>query len=167
MYFRGFKKLYYDFDIKGRRDVRIVADITKNVRFRTALLENILVYELYDMRDGETPEIVAEKFYGNPQLHWIIMLANNRYDYINDFPLNVYQMERFIENKYGDKKFQPHHYELDGYIVDEFTVGGQPVTNADFEYRLNDKKRTIKLIRRELVNRISTEFDTLMEGKRT
>lgn len=166
MYFRGFKKLLYDFKVGNREEVKVVTDITKNVRFRTALLENITVYDIYDMRDGETPEIVAEKFYGNAQLHWIIMLVNNRYDYISDFPLNVYQMEKFIEDKYGNKKFDPHHYELNGYIVDQFTVGALSVSNADFEYTLNDKKRSIKIIRPAFATKIALEFDTLMADKR-
>jgi hypothetical protein len=164
MYFRGFSQLLYDFKVGNRVEDKVVTDITKNVRFRTALLENVTVYDIYDMRDGETPEMVAEKFYGNPLLHWVIMLANNRYDYISDFPLNVNQMEKFITDKYGSKKFDPHHYELDGYIVDQFQAGAQAVTNADYEYTLNDKKRSIKIIRPELVNRISLEFDTIMQG---
>jgi len=89
MYFREFPKFLYDFKY-GNRDTRtsIVTDITRNVRVRKEVLENVTLYDEYDIVDGETPEIIAEKIYGNPEYHWIIMLANGRYDYITDFPKN-------------------------------------------------------------------------------
>jgi hypothetical protein len=87
MYFREFPKFLYDFKY-GDRETRtsIVTDITRNVRFRKELLENVSLYDEYDIVDGETPEIIAEKIYGNPEYHWIIMIANGRYDYLTDFP---------------------------------------------------------------------------------
>lgn len=87
MYFKEFPQFLYDFKYKDR-DTRtsIVTDITRNIRFRRDLLENVSLYDEYDIVDGETPEIIAEKIYGNPEYHWIIMLANGRYDYLTDFP---------------------------------------------------------------------------------
>lgn len=76
MYFKNFQKIYYDYTINGEKELKVVTDITKNVRFRKEVLFNILTYDLYDIKDGETPEIIAEKIYGNPEYHWIIMLAN-------------------------------------------------------------------------------------------
>lgn len=88
MYFKEFPEFLYDFRY-GPYETKtsIVKDITRNVRFRKEVLENIAVYDEYDIVDGETPEIIAEKIYGNPEYHWIIMLANQRYDYLSDFPL--------------------------------------------------------------------------------
>jgi hypothetical protein len=54
-----------------------------------------------DIRDGDTPEIIADKFYGSPMYHWIVMLTNERYDYVNDFPLPIFELEKHIEDKYG------------------------------------------------------------------
>ena len=87
MYFKEFPQFLYDFKY-GDRDTRtsIVTDVTRNVRFRKELLENVSLYDEYDIVDGETPEIIAEKIYGNPEYHWIIMIANGRYDYVTDFP---------------------------------------------------------------------------------
>jgi hypothetical protein len=88
MYFKEFPEFLYDFRY-GTNETKttIVRDITRNVRFRKEVLDNIAVYDEYDIVDGETPEIIAEKIYGNPEYHWIIMLANQRYDYLTDFPL--------------------------------------------------------------------------------
>lgn len=88
MYFKEFPEFLYDFKYGANQTkTTIVKDITRNVRFRKEVLENISVYDDYDIVDGETPEIIAEKIYGNAEYHWIIMLANQRFDYLSDFPL--------------------------------------------------------------------------------
>lgn len=87
MYFKEFPQFLYDFR-HGPTTTKtsVVVDITRNVRFRKEVLENIAVYDEYDIVDGETPEIIAEKVYGNPEYHWIVMLANGYYDNLTDFP---------------------------------------------------------------------------------
>ena len=89
MYFKDFPKFLYDFKYGTTSETKtsVVRDITRNIRFRKEVLENYSLYDEYDIKDGETPEIIAEKIYGNPEYHWIIMLANQRYDYLNDFPM--------------------------------------------------------------------------------
>jgi hypothetical protein len=62
-------------------------DITKNVRFLKDILDSITLYEEYSIEDGDTPEIIAHKIYGNVSLHWLIMLANLKFNLWNDFPL--------------------------------------------------------------------------------
>ena len=81
MYFNKFPSILYDFDIGSKTSVIQVKDITRNIRFRRDVLANITIYDEYDVLDGETPEIIAEKVYGNPQYHWIVMLINDVYDY--------------------------------------------------------------------------------------
>ena len=94
MYFKEFPQFLYDFKYNPRETrTSIVTDITRNVRFRKEVLENIEVYDEYDIVDGETPEIIAEKIYGNPEYHWIIMLANGYYDYLTDFPKSDDEVE--------------------------------------------------------------------------
>jgi hypothetical protein len=94
MYFKEFPLFLYDFRYGDyETKTHIVKDITRNVRFRKEVLENIALYDEYDIVDGETPEIVAEKVYGDPEYHWIIMLANQRFDYLNDWPLSDYDLQ--------------------------------------------------------------------------
>lgn len=164
MYFNAFKKIYYDFKVGDRIELKTLTDITRNVRLRKQLLSNITIFDFYDMKEGETPEIVAKRVYGNSNLHWIIMLANDRYDYIEDFPMTAYQLENHINRKYGNNRNAIHHYEKDGYIVDPTVeLGAVGVSNADYEYGLNDSKRRIKLLRVDAVSTIIKEFQNLME----
>lgn len=164
MYFNNFPVIYYDFEITpGNRTLMTITDITKNVRIRNALLANISLYDEYDIREGETPEIIAEKVYGNANYHWIIMLANQRYDYISDFPLPTYELEKFIEQKYGvGNSYAIHHYvDVNGNIVDQWATGAASVSNYTYEDNINESKRRIKLISPDLIPIVLQNFNSL------
>lgn len=106
MYFKKFPQFLYDFLYEeGSTETKtsLVTDITRNVRFKKRLLANITVYDEYDIVDGETPEIISEKFYGTPYYHWIIMLANDRYDYRSDFPMTEAVLQKHIKTAYNPK----------------------------------------------------------------
>lgn len=103
MYFERFPKIYYDYEIGKNTDIKIVTDITRNVRVIKDVLSNITLYDEYDIKEGETPEIIADKFYGSPLYHWVVMLTNERYDYVNDFPLPYAELEKHIKEKYGSR----------------------------------------------------------------
>lgn len=120
MYFSEFPKIFYDFpQDQSSTNLQILTDITANVRIRKQVLENITLYDEYDIQEGETPEIVAEKIYGNPEYHWIIMLVNQRYDYLEDFPMTSHELIEMCNEKYGaDKIYNIHHYERYGLVTE-------------------------------------------------
>lgn len=121
MYFQNFPKIYYDFPniASGNTDLQVLTDITTNVRIRKEVLENITIYDEYDILEGETPEMIAEKVYGNPELHWVIMLVNQRYDYLKDFPMTSLEFDNYLKETYGDNSlYDIHHYEKDGLVVE-------------------------------------------------
>lgn len=122
MYFANFPKIIYDFDLSNGIDYKIVTDITRNVRVRKQILENITLYDYYDIGEGETPEIISEKIYGTPYYHWVIMLVNQRYDYVNDFPLTQRELDAYIDEKYGEKKYHVNHYKVDGMIKEGINI---------------------------------------------
>lgn len=120
MYFKEFPQIFYTFPGKTPEDIdsrfqRVVTDITQNVRARKDIFNDILIYDEYDIQDGDTPEIIADKYYGSAYYHWIIMIANQRYDYLRDFPMTTQELEQYVLEKYGfDKQYSIHHYEKDG-----------------------------------------------------
>jgi hypothetical protein len=164
MYFEKFSDFLYDYELTpGHRTAYIVTDITRNVRFRRDILANITVYDEYDMQDGETPEIVADKFYGDSQLHWVVMLANQRYDYLNDFPMTYSVLNKFIKDKYGDDVYDTHHYEDEnGNWVMSNQAGALEVTNFDYEQKINESKRKIKIVTQDVLSIILKNFNDLI-----
>lgn len=166
MYFKNFPTLLYPFYINGQVVGKVVKDITLNVRVIKSVLANITLYDEYLMQDGDTPEIIAEKMYKDPNLHWTIMLVNDRYDYINDFPVPDSILEQVVLEKYGagnrnaiHNLYGRLHYEdAFGNIVDSSAAFAVPVTNYDYESRLNEEKRSIKLISPDLIHVFVTDI---------
>ena len=163
MYFDNFPTFLYPFKINDKIEYKLVKDISQNVRVRKEILSKVTLYDEYDIRDGETPEIIAEKIYGSPLYHWVVMLCNDRYNYVDDFPLTIPQLEKHIDNKYGSHKYDTHHYvDINGFIVDSSVSGAASVSNYDYQFTLNENKRRIKLISSSLLNTIIKNFKDLI-----
>ena len=52
------------------------------------VLTNPVLFYYYDIQDGDTPEIVAHKYYGDSYRYWLVLLPNNILDPQWDWPLN-------------------------------------------------------------------------------
>lgn len=111
MYFKNFPTFLYDFNYgNGVVKTSAVKDITRNVRFRKEILRNISLYDEYDIIDGETPEIIAEKVYGSAEYHWVVMLANDKYDYVSDFPMQETTLQKHIKTLYNPTLYSDDWY---------------------------------------------------------
>jgi hypothetical protein len=54
----------------------------------------------YQIKDGDTPEIVADKMYGDSELHWIILIFNEITNPYYDWALSQRKLEGYAFNKY-------------------------------------------------------------------
>ena len=165
MYFSRFPEMLYNFPIGGKDKVIVVRDITVNVRILKKVLENISLYDTYDVVEGETPEIVSAKLYGSSEYHWALMLANQRFDYLNDWPMTFAALEQYCIDKYGSLEsiYQTHHYEnAEGYVVNSSEAGSTPISNFTVEDRINESKRTIKIVSKQVLEQIVNEFSKLV-----
>jgi len=76
----------------------------RNLLFRTAIIRDALSnsssYIRYVIRDGDTPEILAAKIYGDSQAHWMILYANDIIDAQYDWPLTSTVFPKYIVDKY-------------------------------------------------------------------
>jgi len=167
MYFALMPNIYYDFlDKDGKPSIRILKDITTNVRLIKQEIQNYTVYDYYDILDDETPEIISTKVYGTPKYHWIIMILNDIYDYRSDFPLNYNTLGSYVTQKYGaGNEYGIHHWEsaVDTavgplHVVMPSFPGASPVTNFDYEDRVNESKRRIKLLSKDVIDSIVKQY---------
>lgn len=169
-YFQYFPTIVVDFSTFGEAPKQIlVSDIITNVRPKIDLLTNLITYETYMIQDGETPEIISELYYGSPKYHWVIMLVNEKYDYINDFPLTQLALEQYVSEKYEDSNAVHHYQTADGYIVDSDYVNpygnpdASPVTNYEYEEAINEQKRVLKLIPPQLLGEVLAQFREILK----
>ena len=102
IYFSKFPLIYYVVDINGVPTTKVVRDITINVRVRKKILENADYFDEYVMDSDETPEIVAHKYYGSVLYQWVVMLCNQRYNLVEDFPMDYHTFNAYLAEKYRD-----------------------------------------------------------------
>ena len=66
------------------------------------LAKNPLLMYTYELRDGDSPEIVANKYYGDPYRYWIVLYGNpNIVDPQADWPLSSQQFMVYLTDKYA------------------------------------------------------------------
>ena len=176
-YFDKFPLLVYD--AKGQGNYKLVTDILRRVKIRSAIQDGAVLFDKYDVKNGENPEDVAFKWFGSADLHWVILLTNNITDRYYDWPLNQVQFAEFLKDKYGaGNEDAVHHYEITKSSGKTSSSGpsdyshkvevnsdednASSVSNREYEERLQDKKRQIKLLNKSFLPEFIEEFDILI-----
>jgi len=131
------------------------------------------LYDTYDVKNGESPESIAHKLYGDSELHWVILLLNNVTDRFHDWPMSEAQFLQFVNDKY-DNVDAIHHYEIpqsSGDTSKKINVGtsnsdyptATAITNFEHEQEQQDNKRKIRLLDPSFVPSFVSEFKSLMK----
>lgn len=82
----------------------ILTDLTTRVNLREKFFDNDDLFYSYDYQDGDTPEILASKYYGSPELHWIILVTNNIFDHNFDCPMPLEVFTKYLNDKYKNTR---------------------------------------------------------------
>ena len=172
MYFESFPTIFYD--ANGDGTFKDVKNLLRRVGLRTLVKTNVLLFDTYEVKEGETPEMIAHKLYGDSNLHWIILMINEVTDRYHQWPMTVPQFLDFINDKY-DNPDGIHHYETTqtsgdtkvkievfNEVDDDAYTGLTPITNREYEEDRQDKLRSIRLIDTKFIGQFVAEFQTLM-----
>tara|TARA_Y100001938_G_scaffold131104_1_gene187805 strand:- start:175 stop:717 length:543 start_codon:yes stop_codon:yes gene_type:complete len=177
-YFSRFPNMVYDMNNDG--NYKLLPDILRRVKSRTAVKSGRLLFDQYDVKNGENPEDVAFKYYGDAQLHWVVLMVNEVTDRFYQWPMSQQQFDKFLTDKYGaGNEDSAHHYELvkdsgkttssgpNDYShrveVNSDETDAIEISNRDYEERLQDKFRTIRLLDRRYLDEFIEEFDNLIK----
>ena len=168
-YFSYFSPLLYD--PKGNGNATLVTNILSRIRIRVNMKKEIVMLDAYDIKENETPEIVADRHHGSPYYHWIVMILNDVSDVYHDWPKPTRQLQKYVQTKYTDAQLsEVHHYEIaqssgDTTIkiqVPQGTSGATTVTNYEYEVAKNDAKRSIDLLRNDYPGFFVDEFESFV-----
>lgn len=157
--------------------IKIVDDVLPQV----TLLEDVFV------NNGDRPDTVANEYYNDPGLDWIIMMINNINNLYADWPMESSVLESYIKTKYANPS-EIHHYETfeqiyeDQVILKAGLIVGEnfqfvtpqnitlslnqsrlPITNREYERKENDKKRQILVLRPEFVKQFISIVETELQ----
>jgi hypothetical protein len=134
MYFQSFPYTLYTLD--DTDTVQLVTNITTRIKINDEVKNNLSLFDKYDVRDGESPELVADKFYNNPQLHWIVLQYNDIIDPRFDWPLSTNDLNQYAAGKYNSVN-ATHHFEDNS---GNYTNGNVYLmsSNAFVNFNIND-----------------------------
>ena len=174
-YFNLFPKIAYD--LKNDGNAKLTIDFFRRLKIRSSVLNQTVLYDLYDVQEGDTPESIAYKHFGDTGLFWVILLTNDVTDRYYDWPLSNFEFETYMNEKYTNPD-GVHHYEItqssgkttsEGPTdfehkieVNSTTANAVAITNREYEERIQDKKRQIKILDASYLNILIEEFEDLM-----
>ena len=182
---------------RNRNDETLtVKNIFKRAKLRTDIDQAITAFDYYQITDNMRPDTVAQEIYDNAELDWIILMTNNITNVRDQWPLSHYDLNNYMLEKYGSHAAlsNVHHYETTeikdefnriilkkGLIVDQtfqFTYSQSdnsivtvnptgPVSNHDYEVRVNEDKRQIKILKPAYVSAFIVDFKNAMKSSRS
>jgi len=98
-FFNYYPKTFYSSNTNST-GVNTVTNIITRFSFEDALKQNSAAFYKYSIKDSDTPEIIADKYYGDSERHWIVLLFNDIIDPQFDWPLQYPTFIEYVDNKY-------------------------------------------------------------------
>jgi len=165
------KPISYPF---SESDFVVAKNFFRRYKINDDIFSTVTLFKKYSIPDGERPDALAQKAYGNPFYDWVILLTNNLINAQYDWPKSNYEVYKIGESEYDDPYSEIHHYEVKetighynaGVRVDETFFNGthklningtvttkngneicSPVTVAEWLQDENEKLREIYLLK--------------------
>lgn len=176
MFFSKFKKI----DYMGKQAV----NITQSVILKYKTMYNTTLWQFHTVVEGETPETIANKYYGEASDHWVILLVNNIVDPYFDWALSNRELVAMVKSSYGEDAVDRVHHLIDlttkkwvdqatarqyvtedGVVFKALPANFSPVTNLEYENMLNDEKRDIKILSPRYLQDFKNQFEDAMRGE--
>ena len=177
MYFSQFPVIYYD--AVGNSNPKVVTHLLKRVALHSKASETVALFDTYDVRNGETPEMIAHKYYDDAEYHWVILLVNNITDRYHQWPMNTRQFLAHLAERY-DNVNAVHHYEIyqeSGDTSVKINIGTSNVdvngntiadatliTNREYEEEKQDEIRKIRLLDPIYLEQFVKDFQRLISN---
>ena len=187
-------ELLYNFSTKPLDpDFLVVKNIWRRAQVLTEFKSEVTIFTEITIGDGERPEDLATRYYGNPFYNWTILVINDITDYYAQWPKSIVQLQEFINQKYTNDQATKHHVTTEvkdannniivpagkvvpsnfqvAYYDGSSTVTATPVvsvSNAQYETELNSKKQVIQIIKPDIIEDfVEVYFQILNKGNIT
>ena len=193
-YFRELPNLLYQSflpDKKSSLDYTEVKNLFRRTKLRDDLQNVFTLFDKYEIPDEFRPENVAEDFYGNDELDWVVLTTAGIVNVRNEWPLNNRDIFDYSFEKYGDNlnatrffetkeiknssgsiilekgrvvdsDFVFKYYDTNGIVEVKGTNVRTGISNYDYEVRLNEEKRSIFVLKPEYLQQFLNDFRDIM-----
>ena len=185
-YFSFFPNIKYPVKLlkSGKTESINIKDYFHLLVPRDDIFKEETLYEQYFIKNGERPDQISYKLYGDEQYYWIVLQINEITDYYSQWPLSQYELDEYILMKYGSdsEADKIKHYETkrvvdregnlllpEGLKVSEdylfeyteegigMKVKSVPITYREYEYRINEEKSEIFIVQPKFVGQFKRE----------
>ena len=173
-------------------DYEIVKNLFKRAVMRDDVYGSLVNFEKYSVKDDERPDQIAYDFYGDSNLDWVVLTTNNIVHVRDEWPMGSQDFLTYLNGKYTAAELSNiHHYETKvirdaannliqpaGIYVDSdhsityvdrgVTTTKSEITSVTFlenETNINDKKRNINIMKRELLDTFFRDINNIMTYK--
>ena len=175
-----------EYDVQGDGRTQLLTNVTLRFKIRDIVINSVTSYFEYDVTEGEQAFMVADRFYGDPTLDWVVLMTNRMTDPYTDWPVSRDVLERQITETYGSMAAAhqgTHHYEMvrprrvtsdgavipeESFVIDETSYDALPaterrtVTNYEYEDAKNEAKRRIRVLDRRYVPALLGEAERIL-----
>tara|TARA_B100000287_G_scaffold295493_1_gene278722 strand:- start:683 stop:1360 length:678 start_codon:yes stop_codon:yes gene_type:complete len=191
-YFRQLPDLDYPSLANNRTsayDYQTVKNIFKRAVMRDDIFNEVTAFTKYSVVGDERPDQVANSFYKDSALDWVILTTNNIIHVRDEWPMGSQDFATYINEKYTDQELSNiHHYETEvlrnsrgqlmqpeglkvpsghsitfidnGVLRTESKI--KQVTFLEHETNLNDAKRNINILKDEYLTSFLENFSNIM-----
>lgn len=171
------KPKYFEYfpevEVSRSGTTKLVKDLNRYLRISPDIILSKYAHYDYVIKDGERPDHVAYKHYGNSKYYWIILVTNNIRDIWREWPLTRDELDAYAIDKYGSLSTANscvHHYiTTDGVVIDETTANSiqsteyESISCYQYEDMINESKRFIKIIQPRFITQFAGEIETVFE----
>ena len=196
-YFRYLPDLDYPSLANDRNsvyDYQIVKNIFKRAVLRNDIFDEVTAFTKYSVQGDERPDQVANRFYKDSGLDWVVLTTNNIIHVRDEWPMGNQDFLTYLNDKYTAQELSNvHHYETEiirdskGRLIqpEGLTVpAGHSVSFLDNgvlrteskvklftflqnEIDLNDAKREINILKERYLALFLEDFGNVMEYKKS
>lgn len=180
-FFSNFPTVSYELDgIKNTVANIAIGEIV--IRYKTDMSYVIWKHETMD---DDTPVSISKQVYGTTEYYWTILYINNIVNPYTDWYMSQTELERYVDACYSDGKNGLHHFERrisenDYRVLDDVDHAASlvkyqaklplgeaifPVTNLMYEKRLNDARKSIRIISPKFIVDFANSFHRILDGK--
>lgn len=102
-FFSNFPTILYDenFGSSSVPNYLLITNLMYRLKLRDQIKNYHSTYIKYTIKDGETPEGLAYRYYGDPMEYWVLFFANDIINPFYDWPLSYRDFLEYIKEKYG------------------------------------------------------------------
>ena len=178
---------------KSNRDYLEVKNLFRRPLIREDIFTNFMSFTKYKIIGDERPDQVAYNVYGDEDLDWVVLLANNIINVRDEWPMSQGDFNNYLSEKYGDtggvdlikhyetiqiqdskgKIFVPKGKIVDSTFKATFLDSGtnqlvevspiQGISYRTYEERLQDDKRNINILESRFLSYVLDEVETLLD----